>query len=154
CPCCRTLHLDATGEFQVTSEIHPVAEMRHEKWFVLPGSMAWYYSRASTDYRSPPPFDPRIARAAHPISVEFPLAGAQIFVPVEMSGHRGSLVATAYHTDPSARIFWHLNGSYLGETVRDHAMEISPPPGEHELALVDAAGHSRRVRFRVLARDR
>jgi len=153
CPYCRTLHLDASGAFQVTSDIYPVADMRHEKWFVLPGTMAWYYRQAATDYRTPPPFDPRIADVSQPISVEFPLPGAQVYVPVEMSGLRGSLVATAYHRDRSARLFWHLNGTYLGETARDHTMEITPPPGDHELALVDSAGHSVRVSFRVLARD-
>jgi len=154
CPYCRTLHLDASGSFQVNSEIYPVVEMRQEKWFVLPGTMAWYYGQTAADYLAPPPFDPRIAQVSQPISVEFPLPGAEVYVPVEMSGLRGSLVATAYHIDPSARVFWHLDGRYLGETVRDHTMEISPPPGDHELALVDTAGHSTQIRFRVLARDR
>lgn len=151
CPYCRTLHLDAGGRYQVTSDIHPVATMRHERWFVLPGSMAYYLQTHVADYEPPPPFDPRIAAAAAPLSVEFPLPGSTVYVPVEMSGERGSLVARAHSVDPDASLFWHLDEIFLAVTSDEHSLEISPGPGEHVLAVVDGSGFAVSVPFDVLA---
>lgn len=150
CSYCRTLHLDETGAYQVTSDVYPTARMRHEPWFVLPGAMAWYYQQHATDYVPPPPFDPRAApAAAMPLEVEFPLPGARIVIPVEMSGERGSIVARAHHRDRQARLFWHLDGVFLGVTVDEHVLELAPAPGEHRLAVVDEAGHTVTVGFEV-----
>jgi len=151
CSYCRTLHLDETGSYQVTSEIYPTARMRHERWFVLPGAMAWYYQQHATGYVPPPPFDPRLAEAgAIPVELEFPLPGARVVIPVEMSGDRGSLVARAHHRDRRARLFWHLDGDFLGATTDGHTMELAPLPGEHRLTVVDEAGHTATVVFEVL----
>ncbi|MFW5688215.1 MAG: penicillin-binding protein 1C [Spirochaetota bacterium] len=149
CPYCETLHLDAGGEYQVDSSIYAPSAMRNERWFVLPGAMAYYYQRQATDYVAPPPFDPRIAARTNPIAVEFPLPGARVYVPVEMSGERGSIVARAHHQVADARLFWHLDGRYLGETTDEHVMELSPSAGVHELAVVDLAGSSVEVEFHV-----
>ncbi len=151
CSYCRTLHLDETGGHQVTSDIYPTARMRHEPWFVLPGAMAWYYQQHATDYVPPPPFDPRAApAAATPLEVEFPLPGARIVIPVEMSGERGSIVARAHHGDARSRLYWHLDGAFLGVTTGAHTMEMAPPPGDRRLVVVDEAGHSATIAFEVL----
>jgi len=152
CPYCRTLHLDAERVYQVTSDVYPVSRMRHERWFVLPGAMAYYYRQAAADYVPPPPLHPLLADARS-LSLEFPGEGASVYLPVEMDGGRGSVVARAYHAERGVPVYWHLDGHYLGETVRDHSWELSPPAGEHELALVDGTGHTVAVRFRVLNRD-
>lgn len=150
CPYCRIVHLDASRSVQVTSRIYPVADMVRERWFVLPPAMAYYYERRFAGYRAPPPFDPRIRSPINPIAVEFPLPGSSVYVPVEMTGERGSIVATAHHELVRARLFWHLNGTYLGATRDEHTMELAPPAGEHLLSVVDESGNSRDIAFTVL----
>ena len=150
CPYCRVIHLDETGSRQVTSDVYPVADMLREQRFVLPPAMAYYYERTAVGYESPPPFDERLIATISPISVEFPLSGARVYVPLEMSGERGSFVARAHHQLEGTRIHWHLDGTYLGSTVDEHQMEMSPAAGEHLLSVVDAAGNSRDVAFTVL----
>lgn len=152
CPYCTTLHLDASGRVQVNAEIHPVATMRHEQWFVLPPAMAWYYEQRSTDYVPPPPFDPRILSPSSPITIAFPLPDAELYIPVEMDGSRGSMVARAHHPVRDEELYWHLDGDYLGSTRGEHEVELSPPAGVHRLAVVDSAGNFVETRFEVLER--
>jgi penicillin-binding protein 1C len=153
CPYCRTIHLNAERTRRVSSSVYPVSEMVHEKWFILPPTVAWYYEQRAADYVAPPPFDPRLLSPVNPISIAFPLPDARVYVPLEMTGKRGSLVATVHHEAASARLFWHLDGIYLGSTTGEHEMEISPAPGTHELAVVDESGNSARVSFAVLGRE-
>ena len=49
-----------------------------------------------------------------------------------------------------ARIFWHLDDEYIGETTRFHQMALSPAPGKHFITLVDDAGERITHQFEVL----
>ena len=154
CPYCRTLHLDETGSMQVSADFYPIDLIVHEKRFVLPEAMAWYYQRRATDYQPLPPVHPRLAGdAADSVAFEFPTQEASVFIPVEMSGRRGSIVAVVRPSDPDTRVFWHLDGDFVGVTERTHAIELSPRAGEHELTVVTLGGATSRVRFRVLDRE-
>ena len=150
CPYCRTVHLNAERTHQVTADVYPVSRMVHEPWFVLPPAMAWYFERRSVAYVPPPPVDPRLAASGSmPLGVEFPLPGSRVYIPVEMSGRRGSLVATARHADPQARLYWHLGDEYLGSTTEPHTLELRPARGDHLLTVIDDGGRTVTVPFRV-----
>jgi len=154
CPYCMLAHLSADGEWRVSAECAGDAGLVVEKRFVLPPAMEWYYRRSSMDYRPLPPWLPGCAPAGSG-SVEFisPEEGASIYVPVELDGLPGMTVFRAAHRDRAARLFWHLDGDYLGETVGDHRVEARPAPGEHELRVVDGNGESAVRRFTILSRD-
>ena len=49
------------------------------------------------------------------------------------------------------RIYWHLDGRYLGETHTFHQQSLDIDPGEHILTLVDDTGERVARRFQVLA---
>ena len=150
CPYCRTLHLDSAGANQVTASIYPLEQMQHVKRFVLPGTMAYYAARRALAYEPPPPLHPDLRAPQRSLSLAFPLPDAQIYIPVEMDGARGSFVAQAHHSDRSARLFWHLDGRYHGETQGSHAFEFSPPPGMHTLTVLSEGGERVAVDFEVL----
>ena len=57
------------------------------------------------------------------------------------------MVFEAAHRDPRARVFWHLDDEYQGETVELHQMALAPPPGPHRLVLVDERGETIERRF-------
>ena len=59
----------------------------------------------------------------------------------------------AAHRDPAARVFWHLDDEYLGETRDIHQMALAPRPGPHVLVLVDERGETVRRRFTALGRS-
>jgi penicillin-binding protein 1C len=69
-----------------------------------------------------------------------------------MDGRLGRVVFEAAHRDPGARVFWHVDDEYHGETRDIHQLALAPPPGRHVLTLVDDTGESVRRVFTVLGR--
>ena len=69
-------------------------------------------------------------------------------------GSVGLVVFEAAHRDPKARVFWHLDDAYQGETVELHQMALAPAPGAHRLVLVDERGETIERRFTVVERSR
>jgi penicillin-binding protein 1C len=158
CAFCRVVHTDAAGEWQVHGECEPVDAIRSVAWFTLPPAMETHYRRIHADYRPPPPLRPDCRAAvgeagSAALSFVYPREGASVLVPVEMDGSTGRVVFEAAHRDPAARVFWHLDDEYLGETLDLHQMALAPRPGPHVLVLVDERGETVRRRFTVLGRS-
>jgi penicillin-binding protein 1C len=157
CSFCRLLHTDEGGAFRVHADCEPAAAIRPATWFVLPPAMETYYRRRHADYRPPPPYraDCRTALDAAggaSLSLVYPKQGAQLYVPVEMSGALGRVVFEAAHRDPQSRVFWHVDDEYYGETRDIHELALAPAPGKHVLTLVDEAGETLRRSFSVLGK--
>jgi len=126
--------------------------MIHKSWFILPPVMEWYYKRKHYGYHLLPPFKPGCANIVMGKSLSFiyPGEGARIYVPREITGQKGRTVFTAAHSKPDIKIFWHLDGNYIGTTVSPHQMDLYPPPGAHTITLVDESGESISRRFYIL----
>jgi penicillin-binding protein 1C len=157
CHYCRLVHTDAGGGWQVHGDCEPVARIRTLPWFVLPAAMEVHYRHRHADYRPPPPFRPDCREAidfalSGSLSCVYPKEGAQVYVPLEMSGAPGRVVFEAAHRIPQTTIYWHLDDEFYGETRDIHQIDMAPPPGPHVLTLVDAAGEMAQRRFTVLAR--
>jgi penicillin-binding protein 1C len=158
CSFCRLVHTDAAAEWQVHGDCEPVAAIRTVAWFVLPPAMEAHFRRLHADYRPPPPFRPDCraglgASGSAALAFVYPREGAAVYVPVEMDGGVGRVVFEAAHRDPAARVFWHLDDEYQGETRDIHQMALAPRPGPHVLVLVDERGETVRRRFTVVGRS-
>jgi penicillin-binding protein 1C len=154
CPYCVTVHLDASGSWRTNAIIEEGRPIQHVSWFVLPPAMEWFYRQGNADYRVLPPYRPGAEPddGVLPLSLIYPHDGSQIYLPRELDGAPGGLVAEAVHRDTRARIFWHLDATYLGVTEGIHTMAIHAPSGEHTLTLVDQGGELLERRFTLLAR--
>ena len=158
CSYCRLVHTDAGARWQVHGDCEPVSAIRSTAWFVLPPAMETHFRRLRADYRPPPPYRPDCRAAvgsagSASLSFVYPREGAAVYVPVEMDGAVGRVVFEAAHRDPAARVFWHLDGEYEGETRDIHQMALAPRPGPHVLVLVDEGGETVRRRFTALGRS-
>ena len=154
CPYCQLVHLSADGAWRVNAECAGPECMLSVKRFVLPPAMEWYYERTNLAYRRLPPWAEGCEDLSE-LAIEFlaPARDSSIYVPVELDGSPGQTVFTAVHRDAGARLYWHLDGDYLGSTVGEHKMPARPEPGIHTLIVVDDAGMQARRSFQVLARD-
>ena len=77
--------------------------------------------------------------------------GMSIATPVALDSHSQGVIFSAAHSDPGATLFWHLDGTYLGETAHgEHKIKVVPEKGPHTLTLIDANGHIASVRFTAL----
>ena len=153
CPYHRLVHLNPTETWQVDSDCWPIAEIRHVPWFVLPPAQEWYYMKSHSEYKPLPPFHPNYAgsRASGAVEIIYPQEGMQVASPVALDARSQGVVFSAAHSDPQATLYWHLDGTYLGETTHgEHKIKVVPSPGSHILTVVDPNGHSAAVRFTAL----
>ncbi len=155
CPYCVTVHLDPSGRYRTNTVVERGGPLMNVSWFVLPPAMEWYYRQGNADYKTLPPYKKGAEPAANlsPLGIIYPQEGSEIYIPRELDGARGSIVAEGVHRDAHARVFWHLDSQYLGVTEDLHTRSISPPPGPHVLTLIDQNGEMVERRFTIIDRE-
>ena len=138
----RLIHLSADEKYRVNADCYPGYLMKHKSWFVLPPVMEWYYKSINPSYTKLPPWLLGCeAKDDRPMSMIYPKNNTKVFIPVDIDGKLGRLVAKATHRSPNTIIYWYLDDVYLGETKEIHQMEILPDEGWHTITLTDSAGN-------------
>ncbi|EGK00913.1 penicillin-binding protein 1C [Dysgonomonas gadei] len=151
CPYHKLVHLSEDMKYQVYDECAGKRGIIHTSWFILPPSWEWYYKEQHPAYRPLPPYSPECREDSDIRLMEFiyPFPNAIISLPKQLDGTPGQLVFELAHRSPQNRVFWHLDGQYIGETKGFHKMEYSPAKGEHHLIAVDESGESISVKFSI-----
>lgn len=136
------IHLTDDSRYRVHAGCESISNMKSESWFVLPPVEEYYYRSKNIFYKNLPPYradcQPPSTRAN--LDLIYPKADAKIFIPRELGGNLGKLIVEAAHRNPVAIVYWHLDGDYLGATVRTHRMPVQAGAGQHTLVLVDDSG--------------
>ncbi|HWB28775.1 MAG TPA: penicillin-binding protein 1C [Chitinophagaceae bacterium] len=155
CPYHRIIHLDKTGTYRVTENCVQPSDMLHRSWFVLPPTMEYYYKQRHSDYHTLPPFMPGCTiETIKPLDIIYPEEGARIYVPLEISGERGKTIFTATDRNKDAKLFWHIDDTYIGTTTHFHQIAVNPSPGKHVLTVVDEDGESVTRNFEMLEKEK
>ncbi|MFZ1686564.1 MAG: penicillin-binding protein 1C [Flavobacteriales bacterium] len=153
CPYHQRITVDATGHFRTTGSTGVGIS-----WFVLPPAMEHYTAPIDPLYLPLPPWADGSAgnSGETPFELIYPEPGTRLLIPLELDGSPGNAVFEAAHRQLAATLYWHLDDQYLGSTVGDHRMAMSPAEGEHRITLTDASGATVRTQFSVVAgkRDR
>ena len=111
--------------------------------FALPPTMEWYYRPHHPEYGAPRKVQDSVMEFIYPSS------GSTLTFPPQLSGEAPGAVFRLAHRNPSTTIWWHLDGSYVGETTLIHDLRLAPEKGSHVLTVVDEDGNSLAVRFSV-----
>lgn len=152
----QRIHLDSEGQFRVHGQCENVSGMQSADWFVLPPTQEFYWRQHHSDYKPLPPWrrDCRAGALAQdadlPIELVYPHESSQVYIPVDLDGRRSRVVLKAIHRDANAKLYWHLDEQYLGETKIFHDQAVSLEPGRHKLMLLDQDGHQLVRWFKVL----
>ena len=150
CPYHRLVHLSPDKRWQVNTSCVDLDSIVTQSWFVLPPAMAWYYRRSHLDYMSLPPFRGDCDTDEVPtLQVLYPEPNSVLVRTVNMQGELGAIVFRAAHANEHTTLYWHLDQTFVGETVGDHRLALEPEIGSHVLVLTDSDGHSASVRFEV-----
>jgi len=150
CPYCRLVHLDANG-YATNAALTNPADMHHEKRFILPPTLEYYYRSSHPDYRGNPlpAVGSSMVATTVPPGIFVPEAGSVLYIPVELDGSPGKAVFQAAASRRDDLLYWHLDGEYLGQTIWPHQLEARPSKGDHVLTVVDPGGNETKSRFRV-----
>jgi penicillin-binding protein 1C len=138
CPYHLLIHLDEEEKFRVSGECYPVSQMKSRVFFVLPPAMEQYYRKSHGDYRILPPF----AVACQPSESQSPI---ELLYPspesnIHLDPHQ-KVVFEASHSNPLARLYWHIDDEYLQTTKgQEHQLEVTAKPGKHCVTILDDAG--------------
>jgi penicillin-binding protein 1C len=118
----------------------------------LPPIIEWYYRKHHPNYVALPSYQSGCESTAEQHNMQFiyPRSTAKIFVPREIDGQRGKTVFELAHRKSSLKVFWHLDGEYIGYTKNIHQMPLSPEPGKHELSVVDENGEMLNMVFEIV----
>lgn len=133
-----------------------VNNMRSLNWFVLPAAQEYFWRQGHSNYQSLPPWrEDCIAQLAEvdddqPMDLLYPHDTSRIYLPVDLNGLRTRALLRAVHRNSQAKIFWHLDDKYLGETKVFHEQTVALDPGIHKLLLLDEQGYKLERRFKVL----
>lgn len=151
----RRIHLDATRQWRVNSECEAVAAMQTRDWFVLPPDQASYYQQFHADYQPLPAWRADCQhsddRQDEALSLMYPQANMQIYLPRELDGKLGETVFHAMPAHPDTLLYWHLDNQFLGTTQTFHQIAAQPAVGKHHLVVVDEAGNRVQTDFEVLS---
>ena len=152
CPYHRTIHLDRTGQYRVNSNCEDPSDMIHIPWFILPPTMEYYYKTKDPTYHPLPPWkESCIGQSANTMEFVYPREETELYIPVELDGKPGRAVFEIAHRNSGAKVFWHLDNNYVGETMGFHQFALNPEAGEHTLTCVDESGESISMRFVIIS---
>jgi penicillin-binding protein 1C len=153
CPYHRVAHLSKDMTHQVHDECEALSEVKHVNWFVLPPVQEFYFKTLHHEYRPLPRLrkDCVVPETQTVMDMIYPKNNTKVFIPRELDGSQGSSVFQLAHRDPSATVFWHLDGSFIGSTKSKHHLPMRPSPGKHTLTLVDEDGEELVRSFEILS---
>jgi penicillin-binding protein 1C len=155
CPYHRIIHLNKAKTFQVTSDCASPGDIVNVPWFVLPPAMEYFFRQKHPEYKILPPVAPGCAAGRNIQVMEFiyPTPGIKIFIPRDQEGKRTRIIAEVAHRNPSKKIFWHLDDTYLTTTRSIHQINIQADPGNHILTVVDEDGNTIRCPFTITGQN-
>jgi penicillin-binding protein 1C len=157
CPYHRRVFLSADRRHEVCSLCREEGEPIIESRLLYPSDAVQYLAERGAPVDSVPPHRPTCPAfgTGDPtnLSIIHPAPGSVIYLPRDFDGRLQELAFRGAHRSPQMRVFWYLDGRYLGESVGTHIMTAETGAGPHELLLLDEEGIRRSSRFSVVVSD-
>ncbi len=147
----RMIHLSKDERYQLNAACENTDEIKSTAWFLLPPVQEYYYKSRNVNYKSAPPFrEDCVAHLGVPLmDIVYPRNASRVFIPRQLDGSLGGVIFQVAHSNKQHKVFWHLDGEYLGSTQRVHQMSLSANEGKHFLVLVDESGETISHEFEV-----
>ncbi len=125
-------------------------EIIYDTAFVLDPVAAYFYSKRNAEYKGLPKMSEKCGEEnGHQMAIIYPTDGAEITVPVNLSGEKELVQFKATHTQTKARLFWHLDSEFIGQTEGVHQLALNIDSGQHVLLITDDQGASTSLKFEV-----
>lgn len=154
CPYHKLVHLTPDRKYRLHGECAAIEGMVHVPWFVLPPVQEFYFKQHNLSYRQLPPYRDDCADALNVATMDllYPRENSQIFIPRELDGTVGNSVFQLAHRNPDSKVYWHLDGTFIGTTQANHHFPVKADAGKHILTIVDDKGNSIERQFEVLSK--
>jgi penicillin-binding protein 1C len=125
-------------------------EIVYDTAFVLDPVAAYFYAKQNTTYKGLPPFSENCGGSDRAqMAIIYPNEGAEIIVPVNLSGEKEKVQFKATHTQQDATLYWHLDAEFIGQTQGVHQLALNIESGQHLLLITDEEGVTKSLTFEV-----
>ena len=142
CPNHFLVHLDENRQYQVNSSCYPIHKMEHTSWFVLPPLMEFYYQTKNPTYKVLPKYkNDCISEGKPTMDFIYPKESIKVFLPKDFDENTNQLVFRLAHSVIDSKVFWHLDGNFIGTTQTFHEIAITPKKGKHIITVIDELGN-------------
>jgi penicillin-binding protein 1C len=113
--------------------------------------MEYYYRQKHPEFKTLPPVAPgcTVSKSIPVMEFIYPTSGIKIFIPRDQTGALTRVIPEVAHRNPSKKIFWHLDETYIGSTRFIHQIEMLAETGNHLLTVVDEEGNAIRCAFTI-----
>ncbi len=149
CPFHRAMFVTADGRFRVTSRTWTPGAYKRVVRLIYPPDVAQFFRNSGRPLAELPPLLEGGDEGGSPISVLYPKSGAKFYLPRELDGSLQKLMLKAGHQERDKRLYWYVDGTFIGETRGKHYLARSFPQGDHRLVVVDEDGNRAESAFRV-----
>jgi penicillin-binding protein 1C len=146
-------YTDEKGEFRYTYNCSNEVEIHPQSFFKLPVIESYYYAKQNPGFRSLPTIAPSCQEdflTEQFIDVLSPMENEKIFIPKKLAGGKSELIVEVVLRKGDSKLFWHLNGEYLGLTADLHTRSLRLEPGRYNLWLEDEFGNHFQRKFSIL----
>lgn len=149
CPYHQRVFVSADSRYEVCSLCWSGIEYREQTLAVFPPEVASHLRKRGLFVMTAPPHRPECPakQDADLVSIVYPAPDAHIFLPRDFNGDIQAIRLQASHRHGGSTLFWYLDNDYIGQTLFRHEVAVSPPPGRHQVVVVDESGYSSAVTF-------
>ncbi len=147
----KLIYLDENQEFQVNAQCYDMDKAYAQSAFEIQSKAAYYYKQ-NAYYKAPPKLHPDCSNVQKSVTprILYPEENIQIYLPRISETERNKFVLKAFHPDKDARLYWHMDESFLGETEHIHEMNMRLELGKHQLMVIDQNGQEDIVHFEIV----
>jgi len=143
----QMVHLNSDNQ-QVYKGCISDSEITDSSWFVLDPIVSHYYKRKHPTYYNVPPFSKDCQQSDQAIlAIIYPQNHTEVIIPKNFDGQFEKVIVEATHNTEAAKLFWHLDNTYVGETTGKHELALVITPGQHQLSILDEQGNQVMVEF-------
>ena len=124
------------------------SQITDSSWFVLDPIVTHYYKRKHPTYYNVPPFSKDCLQNDESVlAIIYPQNRTEVIIPKNFDQQYEKVVVEATHNTEGAKLFWHLDNHYVGETTGKHVLALEIKPGQHQLSILDEQGNQVTVGF-------
>ncbi|MCF8331530.1 MAG: penicillin-binding protein 1C [Bacteroidales bacterium] len=150
CPYHRIVHLDQSGNYQVTTQCEKPQNIISKPWFVLPPLMEKYYKTHNPFYKVLPPYKNNCGPDSENIlDLIYPQNNSQLKLPKDFNAKENEVIFKAIHRNKAIVLFWFIDNNFITSTTDFHEISVKPETGNHILTVTDNNGNSINRKFSI-----
>ena len=148
----KTFLTDQSEQFRFYQNCSKGFNLKMASRFVLPPLQAYFYKQYHPEYKSIPPFHANCQTNEYEqtFTLVYPEHNSKLVGTIGLDGKPKPIIFEASSPNPEARLFWHIDNHFLGETIGNHTVKYIPKEGQHLLTVVDELGNQKKVMFTIL----